>query len=284
MTTGSSGYSEVVQTARDYYNSDDAEAFYSTIWGGEDIHIGMYHREGDSIAEGSRRATAHLGRTLEPLGDWTRVLDMGSGYGGTARYLAGKYGCRITGLNLSEVENARARRLNAEQGVSDRVEIVDGSFESVPADDNSFHAVCSQDALLHSDQRDRVVGEAVRVLKPGGVFAFTDIMQADDCPPGVLDPILARIHLTSLASPDYYRGTATEYPLEETGFTDLTHHLVRHYGEVLDETETRESELRDQISEDYLSNMKRGLARWVEGGERGYLVWGIFAFRKLSRS
>ena len=284
MTTGISEYSEVVQTARDYYNSDDAEAFYSTIWGGEDIHIGMYHREGDSIAEAGRRATARLARTLEPLGDWARVLDMGSGYGGPARYVAGMYGCRVTGLNLSEVENTRARELNAEQGLSDRVEIVDGSFESVPADDNSFHAVFSQDALLHSDRRDRAVGEAVRVLKPGGVFAFTDIMQADDCPPGVLDPILARIHLTSLASPDYYRGTATEYPLEETGFTDLTHHLVRHYGEVLDETETRESELRDQISEDYLSNMKRGLARWVEGGERGYLVWGIFAFRKLSRS
>ena len=70
MTTGISEYSEVVQTARDYYNSDDAEAFYSTIWGGEDIHIGMYHREGDSIAEAGRRATARLARTLEPLGDW----------------------------------------------------------------------------------------------------------------------------------------------------------------------------------------------------------------------
>ena len=44
------------------------------------------------------------------------------------------------------------------------------------------------------------------------------------------------------------------------------------------------AELRDQISEDYLSNMKRGLARWVKGGERGYLAWGIFSFRKLSRS
>ena len=97
MTTGISEYSEVVQTARDYYNSDDAEAFYSTIWGGEDIHIGMYHREGDSIAEASRRATARLARTLEPLGDWARVLDMGSGYGGPARYVAGCTGAGSQG-------------------------------------------------------------------------------------------------------------------------------------------------------------------------------------------
>ena len=44
------------------------------------------------------------------------------------------------------------------------------------------------------------------------------------------------------------------------------------------------AELRHQISEDHLNNMKRGLARWVEAGERGYLAWGIFSFRKLSRS
>ena len=47
MTTASATYSEVVETARGYYNSDDAEAFYSTIWGGEDIHIGLYEDEAD---------------------------------------------------------------------------------------------------------------------------------------------------------------------------------------------------------------------------------------------
>ena len=49
-------YSEVVSTARDYYNSDNAEAFYSTIWGGEDIHIGLYGEGEDSIAAASRRS------------------------------------------------------------------------------------------------------------------------------------------------------------------------------------------------------------------------------------
>jgi sarcosine/dimethylglycine N-methyltransferase len=278
-------YSEVVSTARNYYNSDDAEAFYSMIWGGEDIHIGLYEGEQDTIAAASRRSVENLARRLEPLDASSRVLDMGSGYGGSARYLTRTYGCDVVGLNLSDVENERARRLNQEQGLADRIDIVDGSFEAVDAADETFDAVCSQDAFLHSGERARVVAEAARVLKPGGVFAFTDIMQADNCPDGVLDPILARIHLSSLGSPSSYRAAATAQGLEEAmSFTDLTPQLVTHYGRVLAETEQREAALHGKISDAYLRDMKTGLARWVEGGEQGYLVWGIFNFRKTEAS
>jgi sarcosine/dimethylglycine N-methyltransferase len=277
-------YSEVVSTARDYYNSDDAEMFYSTIWGGEDIHIGLYEGPDDTIAAASRRSVESLTHHLEPLDASSRVLDMGSGYGGSARYLARTYGCHVVGLNLSEVENERARSLNHQQGLADHIDIVDGSFEAVNANDESFDAVCSQDAFLHSDERHRVVAEAARLLKPGGIFAFTDIMQADDCPDGVLDPILARIHLSSLASPSSYRATAAAKGLQEDAFTDLTPQLVTHYGRVLAETEQGEAALHGKISDDYLRHMKTGLAHWVEGGQQGYLVWGIFSFRKPATS
>ncbi len=280
MTTASTNYYEVVETAREYYNSDDAELFYSTIWGGEDIHIGLYNDEAGSIAVASRRSVERLARLLEPLDESSRVLDMGSGYGGMSRYLAHTYGCRVVGLNLSEVENERARRLNEEQGLADRVDIVEGTFESVDAEDGSFDAVCSQDAFLHSGERHRVIAEAARVLRPEGRFAFTDIMQADDCPGGVLDPILERIHLSSLGSPSFYRETTAAAGLDEIGFTDLTPQLVNHYSRVLAETEARDEELRGQVSEDYLRHMKRGLVRWVDGGAKGYLIWGTMSYCK----
>jgi len=275
-------YTDVVQTARDYYNSDDAEAFYSTVWGGEDIHIGLYESDEDTIAEASRRTVEQLAQQLGRLDDSMHVLDMGSGYGGTARYLAETTGCRVTGLNLSEVENQRARQLNEDRGLQERVTIVDGSFEAVDSPGESSDAVCSQDAFLHSGERLRVVSEAARVLKPGGVFAFTDIMQADDCPDGVLQPILDRIHLSDLGSPAFYRSAASVQGLEEVAFRDLSPHLSTHYGRVLTETELWEAALKHRVSSDYLERMKKGLSHWVDGGERGYLVWGIFVFRKPS--
>jgi len=79
---------------------------------------------------------------------------------------------------------------------------------------------------------------------PGGVFAFTDIMQTDDCPDGVLDPILARIHLSSLASPGSCRATAVAQGLDEAAaFSDLTPQFVTHYRRVLIETEQGEAVL-----------------------------------------
>ncbi|SVD12184.1 uncharacterized protein METZ01_LOCUS365038, partial [marine metagenome] len=192
---------DVVQTARDYYNSADADNFYSTIWGGEDIHVGLYRAATDTIAEASRRTVERLAKRMQPLYNAMHVLDMGSGYGGTARYLAQTFGCKITGLNLSEVENRRARQLNEDMGLEGAIDIVEGNFEAVDAPDASYHAVCSQDAFLHSGHRASVVSEAARVLKTGGLFVFTDIMQADDCPQWVLQPILDRIHLSSLGCP-----------------------------------------------------------------------------------
>ncbi len=276
----SESYSKVVEIARDYYNSDDADAFYYTVWGGEDLHLGIYEAESDSIFEASRRTIDRMASHSTLLGSGARVLDLGAGYGGTARYLARTRGCRVTALNLSEKENARNRQMTAEQGLGDLVEVVDGSFQSLPFGEASFDVVWSQDALLHSDDRAQALREAHRVLRSGGELVFTDPMQSDDCPPGVLDPILERIHLSTLGSPTFYRQQAEALGMTVVMIEDQTRNLVRHYSRVLEETERRYDELVKHISREYLDHMKAGLGRWIDGGQRGHLAWAIFCFRK----
>ena len=273
-----SKHAEAVNVARDYYNSGDADNFYSTIWGGEDIHIGIYESENEPIRAASRRTVEQMVTRLDDLGEDSRVLDLGAGYGGPARFLAKNYGCRVVALNLSEVENERNRRMTGEQGLEHLVEVVEGSFEEVPYEDGRFDIVWSQDAILHSAERGRVFAEASRVLKDDGQFVFTDPMKDDDCPEDVLQPILDRLHLDSLGSPGYYRQTADEVGLREVDFEDHTEHLSTHYARVLQETEKREEELSEAVSRDYLQRMKKGLAHWVEGGRRGHLTWGIHHF------
>lgn len=104
-----SGKNTTVDTARDYYNSEDADNFYALIWGGEDIHIGLYEKSDEDIATASRRTVKYLAEQLQPLPQQTHILDLGSGFGGAARYLAAEYGAQVTALNLSEVENERHR-------------------------------------------------------------------------------------------------------------------------------------------------------------------------------
>ncbi len=271
-------YSTAVQTARDYYNSDDADNFYFTVWGGEDIHVGLYAHATEDIRAASRRTVEQMADRVE-LGPDTDVLDVGAGYGGAARHLARTFGCRVKCLNLSEVENDRNRAMNVEQGLDDRIEVFDGSFEDLPFQDNQFDVVWSQDSFLHSGDRRRVLEEVVRVLRPRGEIVFTDPMSQDNSSREELAPILKRLHLDSMGSPSFYRRELTRLGLTTIDFEDQTPQLSRHYGRVLEETERREDEIEGSVSRDYLEPMKVGLRHWVEGGNGGRLAWGIFHAR-----
>ncbi|AGA90569.1 methylase involved in ubiquinone/menaquinone biosynthesis [Thioflavicoccus mobilis 8321] len=274
------GYSETVETARRYYNSDDADNFYFLVWGGEDIHIGLYETSEDPVADASHRTVARMADSASGVGPESRVLDIGAGYGGAARYLAKRFGCRVTALNLSEKENERDRQMNAEQGIDHLIDVVDGSFEAIPAEDASFDLVWSQDAILHSGEREKVIAEVARVLRPGGELIFTDPMQADDCPAGVLGPVLDRIHLASLGSVGFYREMAAKYGLAEVEVIDLTENLPAHYQRVREELERLRPELEGKVSDTYVTNMIKGLKAWVDAGNNGYLNWSILHFRK----
>ncbi|MEX2489842.1 MAG: methyltransferase domain-containing protein [Pseudomonadales bacterium] len=277
----SSQYSETVETAREYYNSTDADNFYYTIWGGEDIHVGLYESDDEPIADASRRTVKTMAAKLQTLGKDSRVLDVGAGYGGAMRYLADTWGSSCVALNLSEVENERDRQMNKEQGLDKLIEVVDGDFENLPYADESFDIVWCQDSFLHSGNRETVIAECARVLKPGGEFIFTDPMQADDAPKDKLQPIYDRIHLESMGSPGFYREVAPKHNLKEIDFEDHSPQLPRHYGRVLKELAGREQEVQQAgVSQEYIERMKKGLSHWVEGGNNGYLRWGIFHFQK----
>lgn len=269
-----------ISTTGKYYDSDDADTFYAEVWGGEDIHIGLYRSEDEPIFEASGRTKQTMASLLDHLNQDSTVLDIGSGFGGTARFLAETYGCKVIALNLSRVQNDRHRRMNTEQNLDHLIDVVDGNFEDIPFQNDRFDIVWSQDAILHSEARDTVISEVSRVLKRTGDFIFTDPMQSDSCPENVLQPIFDRLHLNSLASPGFYRDAAQRHDLREVNFEDLTTDLVTHYSRVLQETERRESDLEGSITPQYLESMKKGLGYWIDGGKTGYLAWGIFHFRK----
>ena len=274
-----SEYSDVVKTAQNYYNSGDADTFYYSVWGGEDIHVGLYDSDAEAIRPASRRTVAAMADELTNASADARVIDLGGAYGGSPRYLAERFGCAVTSLNLSEVQNARAREQTEAAGLADKVSIVDGNFEAIPFDADRFDIAWSQDSFLHSGNREQVMAEIKRVLKPGGELIFTDPMQTENASREVLQPVLDRIQLESLGSPAFYERTLADLGFEKIAFHDHSEQLPRHYGRVKEELESRYDELKGQISQSYLDNMITGLGHWVDNGRAGNLCWGIFHFR-----
>ncbi|MEM1034054.1 MAG: class I SAM-dependent methyltransferase [Myxococcota bacterium] len=285
----------VVATTETYYDSDEADRFYHQVWGGEDIHIGLYasdhavsggaHRgganpRGVSIRDASAATVTRMADRAAPgLEMHPRILDLGAGYGGSARALVARFDAHVTCLNLSTTQNRRNQSMNREAGLSDRVEVVHGNFESLPFEAASFDLVWSQDALLHSSRREQVLHEARRVLRPGGQMLFTDPMQADDCPDGVLGPVLDRIHLSSLASPRFYRESAARVGFKFLAMDDLSLMLPRHYEVVRAELRRRYDEMVAVCGAPYVDRMLVGLGHWIDAGRAGYLTWGILHLR-----
>lgn len=278
---GSESAHAAEQVAERYYDSREADQFYFNIWGGDDIHIGLYEREDEPIADASRRTVDRMAEMLDGLGPDSKLIDVGAGYGGAARQLVKRFGCNVACLNLSETQNARNRELNAERGFGERIEVVHGSFESIPKPDQSYDFAWSEDALLHSGNRKQALAEVRRVLKPGGAFVFTDPMQREGCPRNLLEPVLARIHLDSLGSVEFYESAAAQVGLERKAWIDLTEHLVRHYSRVGEELRARYDEMTGRSTREYVDRMLEGLRHWVEAGQAGHLRWGILEFQRV---
>jgi SAM-dependent methyltransferase len=145
------------------------------------------------------------------------VLEVGSGSGGPAVYLALARGCRMTGVDINEHGVRNATRLAEARGIADRAHFraVDAS-QPLPFPEASFDAVVSNDAMCHIGQRLLVLRDWYRVLRPGGRALFTDAM--------VLTGIVSHEELAIRSSIGFYLFVPpgeNERLLGEAGFTIL---------------------------------------------------------------
>ena len=104
------------------------------------------------------------------------VLDVCSGMGGPARYLAWKTGCDVTGLDLTASRVEGATELTRAAGLSGSVRFVHGDALAMPFEDASFSLAIAQESFAHIPNKPRLLGECARVLRPRGRLVFSDIL------------------------------------------------------------------------------------------------------------
>ena len=103
-----------------------------------------------------------------------RVLDVGCGIGGPVRYIANKFGCHVTGIDLTEEFCRAATMLTQRCALSDRVNFVRGNVLDLPLSDGSFDLVWCQNVTMNIEDKARLYGEVHRVLRPDGRFTSTE--------------------------------------------------------------------------------------------------------------
>ncbi len=129
----------------------------------------------DQFHGGGKPVTVRLARLAE-IRPGTRVLDVGGGFGGPARTLAGEVGWRVAGIGLTASYVGAARVLTARMGVADRVTHQVGDALELPFPDGSFDLVWTQNSGMNIADKERLYQGFHRVLRPGGRIALQEPM------------------------------------------------------------------------------------------------------------
>jgi SAM-dependent methyltransferase len=166
-------------------------------------------------------ATKELAAALSLNSDST-VLDVGCGLGGPARFLAATYGCRVTGIDLSEPFVDAARMLTERAGLSHRISFVQANALDLPFADGSFEVGWTQHVAMNIADRATFYASIHRVLKPGGRLAIYDVLAGDAGPPIYPLPWARTAEVSFLLTPDAMRSALANAGFEEVSWDDKT--------------------------------------------------------------
>jgi SAM-dependent methyltransferase len=166
----------------------------------------------ETLHPGGQDVTKQLAE-MAGIGEGSEVLDVASGTGEGACYLASTFGCRVQGVDISEQMVARATRKARKRAIAG-VQFTAGDAHSLPFEDDRFDAVISECTLCYLD-KSRAIREMVRVVKPGGRVGIHDLAWKEGAP----DEIKEKLARLEDERPETLAGW--KHLFEEAGLQDV---------------------------------------------------------------
>ena len=167
----------------------------------------------DEFHTGGRDATVEFAAQLN-FAPEAHILDVGCGIGGPSRFFAEHYGCRVTGIDLTEDFVRTAKGLARRVGLGDRVTYRQASALDLPFEQGTFDGAYMMHVGMNIEDKPALFAEIRRVLKPGAVFGVYDVMLAGKGEPRFPMPFAVSPENSFLQSAEDYRAA-----LEAAGFT-----------------------------------------------------------------
>jgi ubiquinone/menaquinone biosynthesis C-methylase UbiE len=177
----------------------------------------------DEFHIGGRQASEHFLDQLE-LTPEKHVLDIGCGLGGSARFAASRYRCRVDGIDLTPEYVETGRALCGWVGLAGRISLHQGSALAMPFADGAFDGAYMLHVGMNIADKATLCAEVGRVLRPGSLFGIYDVMRIGDGDLTFPVPWATTAASSAVAEPAQYRSA-----LQAAGFAVIAEHNRRDF-------------------------------------------------------
>ncbi len=277
MSMTSHGYTE--RDVADFF--DQTAQTYLSFWDSEGVlHTGYFEDDADEDYRAAAERTSDILAADAKIDRSSYVLDVGCGCGNFLIQLAQRLGCRGEGLDLSnERIKIAQQKLVGEARLN--VEFRHGSATQMPYESETFSHVASQDALFLVPDKPRSHAEIHRVLRPGGVFAFSDFLQPrTEIGERARKHVYDRVRWTS-----GYSLAGYQRALEKAGFEiilarNLERHIRQTYRVLGRMARERAATTSDAAARNWILTFAESCIEIQAAIDHGEFGWGMFVARK----
>lgn len=231
------------------------------------------------VSSGGLETTKIIIGNLQKLNENSKVLDIGSGLGGSSLYINEKYGCSVHGVDISEnmIRIAKSRNIENEKIQFEMCDILEKDFP-----ENSFDLIYSRDTILHLQLEDKQIlfDKCRRWLKPQGVLVITDYCA--NKPEFWDDAFKAYVadRKYTLITIEQYKNLLTQSQLKEVKTENITELWIKTLTTELKNLEDNKEKFLEKFSEKQYNVMHSGWTRKINDAKRNLHMWSYFEYTK----